>query len=61
MISLKLSPASSSKKNASVQYAVHWNRWIFPMVAIISIRMGDIDQFMSWSMVGVLAQGSGFG
>ena len=28
------------------------------MVAIVSIRMGDIDQFMSWSMVDVLAQGS---
>ena len=26
----------------SVQQSLYWNRWIFPIVAIISIRMGDI-------------------
>ena len=35
----------------------HWNRGIYTMVAIISIRMGDMIGHSSWAMSWLAAHG----
>ena len=50
ILSSKLNATEPTRNNVFVSHSIHWNQGIFTMMAIVSIRMGEMIDHGSWPM-----------